>query len=302
MFEKIKNLKKKNIKYIFQSLERFSKVNFYSNYGKNKFYFRIIYLIFLLSKIFFLFKKNYFLIFKKNKIEQNLICIITRSGNNLIRCIFSSYYELNYNLGNGIPKYDVVRDRWKFNFELNHSNDLYGATLEDKKIFNPNNIVFTQFPINKVNLVNTNHMRPVILIRNPKDLLFSWYIHDIKNKNQNHFNELLFKKRIKNINFAFSYWEKFMKGKINKKDFLLIKFEDLVQNLEETIISIFFFFDIEFNKENLIKSIKLNSIDNHKLYMNYKTDTSVRFSNEKDKNTKEFILNKINNQISTSLY
>ena len=78
--------------------------------------------------------------------------------------------------------------------------------------------------------------------------------------------------------------------------------EDLVQNLEETIISIFVFFDIEFNKENLIKSIKLNSIDNHKLYMNYKTDTSVRFSNEKDKNTKEFILNKINNQISTSLY
>ena len=302
MFEKIKNLKKKNIKYIFQSLERFSKVNFYSNYGKNKFYFRIIYLIFFLAKMFSLFKKNYSLIFKKNKIEQNLICIIPRSGNNLIRCVFSSYYELNYNLGNGIPKYDVVRDRWKFNFELNHSNDLYGATLEDKKIFNPNNIVFTQFPINKVNLVNTNHMRPVILIRNPKDLLFSWYIHDIKNKNQNHFNELLFKKRIKNINFAFSYWEKFMKGKINKKDFLLIKFEDLVQNLEETIISIFVFFDIEFNKENLIKSIKLNSIDNHKLYMNYKTDTSVRFSNEKDKNTKEFILNKINNQISTSLY
>ena len=93
-----------------------------------------------------------------------------------------------------------------------------------------------------------------------------------------------------------------MEGKENKKDFLLIKFEELIKNTEEIVISIFEFFKIEYNKKLLNKSIDLNKIENHKKYMNDQIDETIRFSNLKDNNNKEFILKKLNNQIQTSLY
>lgn len=302
MFKKFNLFGNTNIKYKLHSIERVIKLNFYSKYGKDKFYFKFIYFIFFLIKSVSSLKKNYSIIFNKEKIKQNIICIIPRSGNNLLRCIFSSYYELNFNLGNGIPKYNILEDKWKFNFDLNYSHELYGATLDNKKVFNPLNLLFTQFPINKVNLIDINNSKPVIVIRNPQDLLISWYIHDTKSKIKSNFDEVLLNKRIKNINYAYSYWEKFMQGKQNNKDYLLIRFEDLIKYTEETLCKIFNFFRIDFNRDILSKAVDLNKLENHKTYINNNLETTIRFSNTKDKYLVETILNKANNKIITSLY
>ena len=303
MFKKLNILRKKNLKYTIQSIERYFKINFYSNYGKDKFFFKFLYIFFFIAKSFALFKKNYSKIFKNKKKNSNIICIIPRSGNNLIRCIFSSYYELAFNIGDGIPKYNCLTDKWSFNFDINNSLELYNATFEDKKIFNPYDLAFTQFPIHKVNLTDIKNTKPVIVIRDPKNIISSWYLHDKKNSqmNQNNFDNLLFEKRIKNVNYAFAYWEKFISGKKNNKDFLLIKFEELIENTEDTILSIFSFFNIKVNREILKKSININSKENHKKYMSNNIENSVRFSNP-NINYKEFIQKKINNQIKTSLY
>jgi hypothetical protein len=93
-----------------------------------------------------------------------------------------------------------------------------------------------------------------------------------------------------------------MQGKQNNKDYLLIRFEDLIQSTEETLCKIFNFFKINFNRDILSKSIDFNKLENHKIYINHNLESTVRFSNTKDKYLVETILNKANNKIITSLY
>lgn len=302
MLKKLKNLGKSNFKYKIQSLERFFGVKFYSSSNSNNIILKFIYILFFISKSFSIFKKNYVKIFNKNKKGNNFICILPRCGNNLIRCIFSSYYELYYNLGNGIPKYNVKEDKWKFNFELNSSLELFSATLEEKEIFMPDNIFFSQYPISKINLLDITNSKTIIVVRNPQDLLVSWYLHDAKNDNEKNFNNELFEKRIRNLNFAFSYWEKFMENKKNNKDFLLIKFEDLVTDTEMAITSMFKFLNIIFDQELLIKSIELNQKKNHIKYMDNKIDNTIRFSSSTNKELIDLIKIKSKNKIFTTLY
>ena len=164
------------------------KINFFLNY----------FIFFFLQQSHLLFlKKTIQKSLKIKKKNSNIICIIPRSGNNLIRCIFSSYYELAFNIGDGIPKYNCLTDKWSFNFDINNSLELYNATFEDKKIFNPYDLAFTQFPIHKVNLTDIKNTKPVIVIRDPKNIISSWYLHDKKNSqmNQNNFDNLLFEKQ-----------------------------------------------------------------------------------------------------------
>lgn len=304
MLKKLRNFFKENLKYKILSLERLLKFNIYSKYKKNKILFKLYYIIFFISKSYFFFKKNYILIFKKKFNNSKIICIIPRSGNNLLRCILSSYYEISFNKGNGVPKYDYENDVWKFNFEINNSLDLYGASFENKRVFNPFNIVFTQFPINKVNLLDLSGIKPVIVLRNPADIVKSWYLHDVKNTSNDidTINVELLNRRITNVNYVFKYWENFINGKIPNEDFLIVKFEDLQLNPEKIIVSIFKFLQINFNLNELKIAIEINKKENHIKYMGRNINKTVRFSDFDDIKFKELIEEKIDGKIQTSLY
>lgn len=304
MLKKLRNFFKENLKYKILSLERLLKFNIYSKYKKNKILFKLYFIIFFISKSYYFFKKNYILIFKKKFNNSKIICIIPRSGNNLLRCILSSYYEISFNKGNGMPKYDYEKDAWKFNFEINNSLDLYGATFENKRVFNPFNIVFTQFPINKVNLLDISDIKPVIVLRNPTDIVKSWYLHDVKNTSNDidTINVELLNRRITNVNYVFKYWENFINGKIPNEDYLIVKFEDLQLNPEEIIVSIFKFLKIDFNLNELKIAIEINKKENHIKYMGRNINKTVRFSDFDDLKFKELIEEKIDGKIQTSLY
>ena len=85
------------------------------------------------------------------------------------------------------------------------------------------------------------------------------------------------------------------KNKKNDKDFLLIKFEDLVTDTEMAITSMFKFLNIIFDQELLIKSIELNQKKNHIKYMDNKIDNTIRFSSSTNKELIDLI--KLNQKI-----
>ena len=252
-------------------------------------------------------KKNYCNIFRnKNTENLKLICITPRSGNNLLRTIFSSYYEINFNRGNGVPKYDSFNDKWRFNIELDNFVELYSSTFIDNSFFNPHGFAFTQFPINKINLVDLATAKPIIILRNPIDTIVSWYFHEInaikKNKDEK-INFDLLEKKIKSINYAFSFWENYIIDKKNKKDYLLIKYEDLLESTEKSIISIFNFLNIDIDLEIMKKSISLNSKESHKIYIGKNLNSSIRISKVENESLVGDILKVIKkNVIKTSLY
>ena len=58
------------------------------------------------------------------------------SGGNFIRHLLSSYFEIKFNTGNGIPKFNNATNKWTFNSSPIMSGDLF------------NFIVMERYPIN----------------------------------------------------------------------------------------------------------------------------------------------------------
>jgi len=53
---------------------------------------------------------------KKNKFKKKFLISPLSSGSNSLRGILSSYCELYYKIGNGIPKFNSLTNTWLYSF------------------------------------------------------------------------------------------------------------------------------------------------------------------------------------------
>ena len=101
-----------------------------------------------------------------------------------VRCSLSSYNELYYKIGDGVPKYDSINDKWIFAYRPILESNVWG--LLDPEKFNQslflsndkkenNEVVFSRYPSTEVDLFDINFVRPVVLFRNPYDQILSLY-------------------------------------------------------------------------------------------------------------------------------
>ena len=120
---------------------------------------------------------------KKYK-KKNFLVSLPRSGSMFVRCSLSSYNELYYKIGDGIPKYDSINDKWIFAYRPILESNVWGLLdpekfnqslflLNDKK--ENNEVVFSRYPSTEVDLFDINFVRPVVLFRNPYDQILSLY-------------------------------------------------------------------------------------------------------------------------------
>lgn len=222
----------------------------------------LICLFFLIKKTFRTFKKNY----KFNIEENNLKIIFTlpRSGTHLIEGILSSYLEQIYNKGDGAPKFfddKLLSYNIPENLKLLSRNILTENLLFNEDIYSY--FIYSHYPIQKIDLIRINKLNPVILIRDPlkstTSAVLLYLNHRCKNKNINDKKldkiiEIKFLQTIKYLNF----WHTIINESKNSK-FLLIKFEDLVNNIKENIIKILKFYNIKIDIEKLECAINFNN-------------------------------------------
>lgn len=228
--------------------------------------FKIIFLFLVLSK------KKFFYFSKKIKILSNLdkfnvLVSSPSSGSTFVRLVISSYYELLYRYGNGIPKYNphlnkdifslspIVMGNYKNEFSLDKldKEDLLFLKNNSKRL-----IFFSRFPLgNKDNIFNIKKSKIIVLVRDPYNEILSSSVKKIRDlKDSQHVQNILDEK-IFNYEKYISYWKKYYE---EKKDIKIIKFDEIENKPFEVLKIIFEFFNYPINVNLINTSINLHSI------------------------------------------
>ncbi len=308
------NLKKKftdflnlDLRWKLRKIGKLFKINIYPNLfkfiGFKKFYTLLIFNLLFYAKCR---KKKAFLYsrIKKNILNNekkiNFLISAPSSGSNFVRHALSSYFELFYKIGNGIPKYNPLNNSWTFcvspiiQHSLWNSININDYSYEEKKSelffsendFQSKKVVFSRhfFGEFSSDLFSIKHMRPVVLFREPLDWLTSYYTKHRKNRFdiESDLNISLIDQSLQRIKDYYSYWLNFSKNN-NTGDYLFIQFDELTLEKRETFVKIFNFYNYDCSDLDLIdQCIQINSKKNSLTYNKTKYLGS-RFMNEDDK-------------------
>lgn len=230
-----------------------------------------------LSKYFFkLVKATY----KINNIyldEKNvkLICTLPRSGTHIVNGILDSYLEQLYNRGDGTPKL-IEPGSFVYNipehYTFNHQDFKKTSNFLNQDFINLTTKFFNyvHFPIQNSSLINFEKIRPIILVRDPIKSISSsallYLNHRFDSKKNNWDDELIqmaIKLKLEETVKFFNFWNEFTQmRKNNPQSFVLIKYEDLIKELEKYIMIILDFYEIKINKDFLLKAIEINDRNN----------------------------------------
>ena len=245
--------------------------------GINKIYSKLILNILFYNNFKKYKKKIFHRVYNRKKLNflQNSLISLPRSGSMFVRCTLSSYYELYFKLGDGIPKYDSINDKWIFverPIVESHSWNIidlekFNRTVESKLNTKEENfrVVFSRFPANKLDLFDLNELKPAILARKPIDQIISHYTKHIKKfdlneKNKNGLNIDFLKYCIERYEQFVNFWNNYLIDQ-EQKNYIIIKYEDLINDSYNTFIKLFNFYNIDIDMELLNKSIDINQTE-----------------------------------------
>lgn len=254
-----------------------------------------------------------------DKIKDNKNCLVSlpRSGSMFVRCSLSSYIELFNNIGDGIPKYDSINDKWIFAYRPILESNLWG--LLDPEKFNSSlfvsgnqldkNITFTRYPASEVDIFDIKDCRPIVLFRSPFDQIVSLYNkHQYKfSEPKNNINLELLKNSISTYQDYTNFWLKFRQGKKSKHDYLFINYENLINNSTQVFSEILSFFNYPIDMEFVKKSVEINSKDNTLERLKNIKIKKIRFTDPKkleetSDRIKELFYNKLDGKILDTIY
>ena len=197
------------------------------------------------------FKKFRSIYFSKIDNENiKIIFTLPRSGTHILYGVLSSYLEQIYNKGNGIPKFfDEALLSYNIpNYPTLISNDiLSGKTNLTKDIYKY--FIFSHHPIQTIDLINIEKLKPIILIRDPLKATLSaiiLYLHhriktnDVSQENLNKYIQLKANETIKYLLFWSKQTENYKK---NDQKYLLLNYEKLVLVIPANINRILEFYN-----------------------------------------------------------
>jgi hypothetical protein len=191
---------------------------------------------------------------KKKSISPNLIISFPKSGRTWLRTLIGKYYELNFNIDFTTETHLIKPDKYS--------------------------IGFSHF-IPEVN----RHKKIVILVRDPKDTIVSYY-HQISKR------EDLFKgdisKFIRSKRFGIRKINKFLNTLFrihqNNNNNLIISYEMLHEDTEGTLKKVLIMFGVPINDKNIKKAVNFCKFENMQ-----KMEKADKFINDrlKTKNKKD---------------
>ena len=303
--QKIKKFFKKDIREKLIFLKIYPKF-FYSSGIKS------IYPKFIFSRIlkerFIRFKRdNYkkFYIERSENEKNNFLFSLPRSGSTATRLMLISYFEMIYGIGNGIPKYDPINDKWIFPLSNIQHQELHNSlvfenltsNMERKHIdlflsnneFKKKKIIFSRYPLLNSDTYNIKYSNPVILIRKPKDQIISYCVnHGFTFENLSQNNLMIVKKAFNNYQKFIKFWQNELENNINKKDYIVLNFRNIVSNPKEVLECLLKFYGYKVNKELIDRAAEIHQKDSTLEYLKYVKIKKIRFTDiEKKKKLEE---------------
>ena len=286
MLKKIKNFRTKyDVRWKFYVIGKILGLRLYPTYFNLRGFKSVVFKIFfnliineqLKKKKKQFLKEIYEFIDLKEGQKANFLISSPSSGGNFIRHLLSSYFEIKFNTGNGIPKFDNQTNKWKFNSSPIMSGDLFNfIALEkyplnhdiiSKEEYNKKKIFISRYPFESQNIIQypdlfkIEKIKPIILFREPLEWIVSRYSwrENIKFQNTNSIDELCIQDDLDNYNKYLSYWLNYVKNTKNN-DYLLIEFKSIIKEEKKIFLKVLNFLNYEILEEEKIDHIlKVNS-------------------------------------------
>jgi hypothetical protein len=320
---KIKRFIKKDIRGKLISLKLYPK--FFYTTGIKSIYSKIIFSNILRERYKRFKRDNYkkFFIDRNTSQELNFLFSLPRSGSTAVRLMLISYFEMIYGIGNGIPKYDPLNDKWIFPLSNIQHQELHNSLVFEnlttnmerkhmdlflsKDEFKKRKVIFSRYPLLNSDTYNIKYSKPVILIREPKDQMMSYCIsHGFTFKNLSQNNLIIVKKAFNNYQKFIKYWQNELENKINKKDYIVLNFKNIVSNPKEVLECLLKFYGYEIDKELIIRAAEIHQKDNTLGYLKNVKINKIRFTDPEKKRklgeeiTKIIDKIDINNELETT--
>lgn len=312
LLQKIKNFLRADIRWKLKKISSVTKIKFYLDHfpftGLKGIYTRFIFNLLFFEKA--LVKRKLILEnIKRNTTVQknekiNFFVSSPGSGSNYLRCMLSSYFEIFYKIGNGIPKFDNIYNKWIYSASPIIEADLYNAVNLEKislnnaqkrkdyselffsnEDFSKMKVVFTRHPFSNIDLFHLNNIRPVVLIREPLDWLISYYTHhkDRRYDMEKNINQKLIDEALNKIKRYFIFWKEYSIDKTKNKDFKIVNFDSLINNSEKEFYEICNFYNYKNIDSEIIKRcVEINSKEFALKYLKVQFKGS-RFTDNKSK-------------------
>lgn len=236
----------------------------------SKFIFNIIFFSLALKKKNQIFEE--IISITENYSDKNFLISPPSSGSNYLRGILSSYCEIYFKIGNGVPKFDSLTNKWVYSFtpvkrdtlfhQINHQRikeEFREKFLSDDE-FKKKMIVFSRYPFIECDLFKIENNKKVILIREPFSWIVSRYTQFEKNLfyKEGELNLKLINDELYKLNKFIKYWINQIKIKNDK--FIILKFEELVNDPNTNVLKILNFYNYDTKDLQIIeKSIHINS-------------------------------------------
>ncbi len=321
MIKKLNNFFSKDIRWKLKTLSKKFKINFYPVFfsfkGLRGYYEKIIFNLILKDKFYkkkMLIKKNIFISCYNQNNKINCLVSSPGSGSNYIRCLLSSYFEIYYKIGNGIPKFSNIHNKFIFAASPILSSDLWNAiNLDEGQIFDNDNlkkflpikefhekkIFFSRYPFSDQDLFEWKNSRSVILTRDPFDWLISYYSH---HENSEFINTDLIDEKLVNVSLSklknyFYFWTNYILKNKNF-EFLIIDYKEIIKSPKKEFLRICNFFEYDTSNDSLIeRCIEFNSKEFAFKNLNVNFH-GTRFTDDK---RKMIVKNKIDNYLSNKI-
>lgn len=302
-------------------LKKKTKINFYPNNfkitGFGSIYTRVIFFLLMFERFYKEVRIKYRKIFNSNYEYQKIKFInsLPRSGTSFLQNIISSERELSNNCGNGVPKYMSNTDKFIFNdlenkkkiplniFEVCYENMLmYDYRYYNKKVESHEYDIFyfSHYPISKSDLISSqDEYRQIYLIREPIASCLSNLKHILNfdkfmTMKSNKIDNIYILKKLDEVCDNYKLFFNHIVSLNNKKEIMIITFDDLTYRTKSTLVKIYNFFKVHYNENFLNKAIEINSKENTVKMLYKNKSVSNRISNhELDKEFEEKIIEKI---------
>lgn len=296
---------------------KFKKIKIYPKFfhrnGIKSLYPKFIFTIIFIRNVIIKYMFNYNQIFNikiNNPSEKiNYLASTPSSGGTFMRLMIKSYFEMFFSLGNGIPKYESVYNKWMLSASPILSDNMQNAIMINERSDIPENlgidynsilspsefkkikVVFGRHPLSMSDLYKSENFRAVVILRKPEDQILSVYTRR-QNKNQET-NNIINKERVSNLVNSYKkyikYWIDFSKE--NKDQCIFIKNEDLINETYKTLERTLKFFNYDINDELVKKAADYNSVEfSNKIISGIKKRTTLRFTDKSAKDEQKKIL------------
>jgi hypothetical protein len=190
--------------------------------------------------------------------NKRFLSTLPRSGTDYITCLLTSASDIE---DGGTGEYKYVNDGWVHNINLLYPSVLHNLIvfLEKERHVHKNFIMFAHHPVQKTNILNVNSMKVVFTVRNIFDQLESWLLHTFDCSSAQ--DEFIRKGYVERTIGHFNYWGDFISdpNKVADKDYVCIRYENLVSDPLANLFRIVRLWDLEIGESALRSAVDLCS-------------------------------------------